>query len=202
MVKNNDDKSFIREKVLFYKPNFDLEILELGLDKFQVTQYKGGDFILKAGEVCKAIFMVESSITRCYFVDKDGEEKTMWLEPEKKVITEFESFSTQTSSKCDICCYEDSFVYSIDKDSLMHLYIQYHDWAIFGLLVMEEHYVDLLKFQNLISFNKASENYNLLERHFCRYLDIVPLKHLASWLNISPVHLSRVRKENQKRKLN
>lgn len=195
-------KDFIKQKVLSYKPDFDLKILELGLEKFQVSHYKSGDFILKAGEVCKGIFMVESSITRCYFVDKDGEEKTIWLEPQSTVITEYESFSTQTTSRCEICCYEDSFVYSIDKENLMMLYGLYHDWAIFGLLVMEEHYVNLLKFRNLISFNNASENYNFIESYFSRYLDIVPLKHLASLLNITPVHLSRIRKENQKNNLN
>ncbi|MGZ5210288.1 MAG: Crp/Fnr family transcriptional regulator, partial [Kaistella sp.] len=78
------------------------------------------------------------------------------------------------------------------------LYAKYHDWALFGLLVMEEHYVNLLKFGNTISFNNASENYDLVESYFARYLDVVPLKHLASWLNISPVHLSRIRKERIK----
>ncbi len=198
MAVNSGSKNFIRKKVLFYKPDFDLEILETGLEKFQIAEYKGGEFILKADEVCKRIYMVESSITRCYFIDKDGEEKTNWLQPEKTVITEYESFTTGMASKCNICCYEDSFVYSIDRENLGMLYAQYHDWAIFGLLVMEEHYVSLLKFQNLVSFNSATENYQHVETNFPRFLDIVPLKDLASWLNISPVHLSRIRKENQK----
>ena len=198
MVKNNEDKSFIKEKVLSYKPDFNLEILEIGLEKFQVFECKSGDFILKTGEICKRIFMLEKSITRCYFLDKEGEEKTVWLEPEKTLITDYESFGTQTISKCDICCYEDSLVYSIGRESLMMLYAQYHDWAIFGLLIMEEHYISLLKIKNLISFNSATENYDYIESYFPRYLDIVPLKHLASWLNISAVHLSRIRKERLK----
>ncbi|WP_417429073.1 Crp/Fnr family transcriptional regulator [Halpernia sp.] len=198
MQKNSRDKRFLREKVLSYKPDFNLEILEIGLDKFQISDCKSGDFILKNGEICKSIFMVENSITRCYFVDKDGEEKTIWLEPEKTVITDYESFSSQIISRCDICCYENSTVYSIDKQNLMMLYSQYHDWAIFGLLVMEEHYVGLMKIKNLISFNSATENYDFLESYFPRFLEIVPLKHLASWLNISAVHLSRIRKERIK----
>lgn len=198
MVKNNKNKSFLKDKVLSYKPDFDLEILEIGLEKFKISECKGGDFILKTGEICKSIFMIENSITRCYFVDRDGEEKTTWLEPEKTVVTDYESFSNQTVSRCNICCYEDSAVYSIDKESLMMLYAQYHDWAIFGLLVMEEHYVHLLKIKNLISFNSATENYDFIERHFPLFLDIVPLKHIASWLNISAVHLSRIRKERIK----
>ncbi|MBU8881891.1 hypothetical protein CBW16_00790 [Flavobacteriaceae bacterium JJC] len=198
MVKNKENRDFIRTKVLSYKPDFNLEILELGLEEFEVWNCKSGEFILKAGEICKRIFMVENSITRCYFVDKDGEERTVWLEEQSTVITEYESFSSQTVSKCDICCYEDSAVYSIDKENLMKLYARYHDWALFGLLVMEEHYVNLLKFGNTINFNNASENYDLVESYFSRYLDVVPLKHLASWLNISAVHLSRIRKERIK----
>lgn len=198
MAKNSIDKNFVKEKVLSYKPDFDLEILEIGLEKFQVFDCKRGDFILKKGEICKCIFMVENSITRCYYVDSNGEEKTVWLEPEKTVVTDYESFSTQTHSRCKICCYEDSKVYSIDRDSLMLLYAQYHDWAIFGLLVMEEHYVNLIKIKNLISFNNAAENYDFLETNFPHYLNIIPLKHLASWLNISAVHISRIRKERIK----
>ncbi|MGA9212163.1 Crp/Fnr family transcriptional regulator [Kaistella sp.] len=195
MGKNKD---FIREKVLSYKPDFNLEILELGLEKFNVSSCKSGDHILKAGEICKSIFMVGNSITRCYFIDKEGNEKTIWLAPEMTVITDYESFGSQTISKCDICCYEDSVVYSIDRESLMILYTEYHDWALFGLLVTEEHYVNLLKFRNIISFNNANGNYDFIESYFPRYFEVVPLKHLASWLNISAVHLSRIRKERIK----
>ncbi len=198
MVENNSHKNFIREKVLSYKPDFDLEILEAGLAEFNVSHCVGGDLILKAGEICKSIFMVENSITRCYFTDQEGDEKTIWLEPEKMVITDYESFRTQTASRCDIYCYEDSAVYSIEKQNLMKLYAKYHDWAIFGLLVMEEHYCNLLALRNTLSFNSANENYDLIKSYSSRYLDVVPLKHLASWLNISAVHLSRIRKEKAK----
>lgn len=202
MIKNKGDKDFIRQKVLAYKPDFDLEMLEIGLEQFQVFECKSGDFILKAGEICKGIFMCENSITRCYFEDRDGEERTIWLEQESTLITEYQSFSTQTPSKCDICCYEDSTIYTIDRDKLMMLYIQHHDWALFGLIIMEEHYVKLMNFRNIISFNTASENYDYIESYFLRYLNVVPLKHLASWLNISAVHLSRIRKERIKDDVN
>lgn len=198
MKESKREKDFIRNKVLSYKPDFDPEILEIGLEQFQVFTCKNGDFILKAGEICKGIFMAENSITRCYFVDQEGEEKTIWLEQEKTLITEYESFSSQTVSRCDICCYEDSTIFSIDREKLMELYIQHHDWALFGLTIMEEHYVKLMNFKNTISFNTASENYDYVESYFSRYLNVVPLKHLASWLNISPVHMSRIRAERFK----
>ncbi len=198
MVNNKGGKDFIRHKVLSYKPDFDLEILEKGLEKFEVFSCKSGDFILRAGETCRKIFMVENSITRCYFIDTEGEDRTIWLEAESTLVTEYESFSSQTVSRCHIYCYEDSNVYAIDKEDLMMLYAQYHDWAIFGLLIMEEHYVNLLKFRNTITFNNAGENYGFIESDYPRFLEVVPFKHLASWFNISAVHLSRIRKERIK----
>lgn len=198
MIKTDENKKFLREKLLSYKPNFDLEVLELGLEKFQISYCKSGDYILKSGEVCKRIFLIENSIARCYFTDLEGEEKTVWLETEETVFTDYESFGDQSISRCNICCYEDSPVYSIDRESLMQLYAQYHDWAIFGLIVMEEHYINLMKIKNLISFNSATDNYDFLESYYPKFLETVPLKHLASWLNISAVHLSRIRKERKK----
>lgn len=195
MENNADRKDFIRQKVLSYKPDFDLEILQKGLDKFEVFECKEGDYILRAGEVCKKILMAEHSITRCYFIDFEGEERTIWLEKENTLITEYESFRSQTVSRCNIFCYEDSTFYAIDKNELMMLYAQYHDWAIFGLLIMEDHYVELLRFRNTIIFNSAAENYDFIESNYPRFLQVVPFKHLASWFNISAVHLSRIRKE-------
>lgn len=194
----NEHLQIITKKLLSYKPNFDLEILDIGLKKFQVSEFKAGDCILKAGEICQNIFLVENSITRCYFQNADGDEKTIWLEPEMTFITDYESFSSQAMSRCDICCYEDSSVYFIDATSLLMLYEEHHEWAILGILIIEEHFVNVLKFRNTISFNNASENYDLVECYFSRYFDVVPLKHLASWLNISAVHLSRIRKERIK----
>lgn len=198
MVENIKQKEVLRKKILSYKPDFNREILEIGLDKFHTYNCSGGNYILKAGSMCESVFFIENSITRCFFVGEDGEEKTIWLEPEMSFVTDYESFSSKKSTRCDICCYQNTTVYAIDKPDLFMLYAKYHEWTLIGILIMEEQFVKLLKLRNMISFNSASENYELLESYFSTYLNVVPLKHLASWFNISPVHLSRIRKERSK----
>lgn len=88
-------KQKLREKILSYKPDFNPEILNIGLDMFNWSNCKAGDCIVKAGEPCKNIFFVENSISRCYFLGEDGEEKTLWLEPEMGFFTNHESFNLQ-----------------------------------------------------------------------------------------------------------
>lgn len=192
----------MREKILTYKPDFNLEILEIGLEKFIMSEYKSGDYLVKAGHKCKNLFILENSITRSYFIGEDGEEKTLWIEPETSFITDYESFSSDKKSLRNIQLYHDSFVLEISREELVDLYRNHHEWTLLGIIIIEEHFINLLRLRTTLNFNDASENYKLVELYYSQYLEVVPLKHLASWLNISPVHLSRIRKENQKRKVN
>lgn len=201
-MDNTRFRKLLREKILRYKPDFNLDILEIGLEKFILSEYKSGDYLVKAGHKCKNLFILENSITRSYFIGDDGEEKTLWIEPETSFITDYESFSSDQASLRNIRLYHDSFVFHISREELVNLYRNHHEWTLLGIIIIEEHFINLLRLRTTLNFNDASENYKLVELYYSQYLEVVPLKHLASWLNISPVHLSRIRKENQKRKLN
>lgn len=191
-------KQKLREKILSYKLDFNLEVLNMGLNQFQLLDCRAGEDIVKAGEACKKIFFVEKSISRCYFLGEDGEEKTLWLEPEMNFISDYESFNLQLISKCNIHLYQDSLVFSIERENLFNLYNTYHEWALVGIAIMEDHFLNLFKITTTIHFNNAITNYEHIESYFSKFLDVVPMKHLASWFNISPVHLSRIRTEKFK----
>lgn len=188
----------LREKILSYKPDFNLEILHIGLNQFQEADCKAGEDIVEVGEACNKIFFVENSICRCYFLDENGEEKTLWLEPEMSFISDYESFNLQLKSKCNIYLYQNSLVFSIERENLFQLYTTYHEWALVGIAIMEDHFLNLFKITTTIHFNNAITNYELIESIFSQFLEVVPMKHLASWFNISPVHLSRIRTEKLK----
>lgn len=201
-MTNTIFRELLRKKILSYKPDFNSEILEIGLEKFTLSEYKSGDYLVKAGHKCKNLFILENSITRSYFIGDDGEEKTLWIEPERSFITDYESFSSEQKSLRNIQLYHDSISLEISREDLVNLYRNYHEWTLLGIIIIEEHFINLLKLRTTLNFNDASENYKLVELYYSQYLELVPLKHLASWLNISAVHLSRIRKENQKRKVN
>ena len=200
-MDNTRFRKLLREKILRYKPDFNLDILEIGLEKFVLSEYKSGDYLVKAGHKCKNLFILENSITRSYFIGDDGEEKTLWIEPETSFITDYESFSSDQASLRNIRLYHDSFVFHISREELVNLYRNHHEWTLLGIIIIEEHFINLLRLRTTLNFNDASENYKLVELYYSQYLEVVPMKHLASWLNISPVHLSRIRKENQKKKI-
>lgn len=183
----------LRNKILQYHPQFDSSILEKGLQKFKVSEEKAGNHLLNSGEVCNYFSFAMHSISRCYANEENGEEKTVWIEPEQRFITDFISFKTNTPSRLNIQVYEDTLVYKIYKDDLEELYRTYHDWAFFGVNILEEYLLYTFNITNQFVNNTATENYLYIERFFPRFIHVVPLKHIASRLNISPVTISRIR---------
>ncbi len=189
--------NLLREQLLKYNPSFSEESLEKGLSLFKQQSFKAKSHILNSGEICDTLFFAESSITRCHFLDASGTEQTLWMKPEQTFITEYKSFSTQTASQFSLQFYEDTNVFYISREDLMELYKKSPDWALFGINLTEHVHVTLIDvFVNLLS-NDATNNYRYIEYAFPRFIQVAPLKDIASMLQISQVTLSRIRSGKQ-----
>lgn len=190
----------IIEELLQYNPSFTEKEIQDGLSLFEEKEFKANSFFSKAGEVCDAIFFTETAITRCFYIDIDGQEQTLWMKPEQTFITEYKSFSTEEKSQFTLQFYEDTKVLFISRKNLLKLYNQSKNWALFGIFLTEKvHTVLIDVFVNLLA-NDATRNYQYIEYMFPRFLQVAPLKDIASMLQISQVSLSRIRAGNQLKK--
>lgn len=190
-------KDAIREEILKYHPDFDEAELNRGLEYFEQQHYKAKDTVLKAGEVSEYLFFAERSISRCYYLDDNGEEQTLWMKPEQNFITEYKSFTSQKPSGFSLQFYEDTEAFRISRKDLLNLYQQSNDWAFFGVKLTEALHVTLIDvFVNLLA-NDATENYQYIAYAFPRFIQVAPLKDIASMLQMSPVSLSRIRAGKQ-----
>ncbi len=135
-----------------------------------------------------------------FYVDSDGQEQTLWMKPEKTFITEYKSFANEDKSQFSLQFYEDTKVLMISRKNLLHLYSTSKNWALFGIFLTEKVHITLIDvFVNLIS-NDATRNYQYIEYAFPRFIQVAPLKDIASMLQISQVSLSRIRAGNQLKK--
>ena len=174
--------------------------MKIGLDFFKLQSYKAKDYILQEGKISNILFFANSSVSRCFYYDENGEEKTVWMEPEHIFITDFESFIKNCPSKYYLQFYQDTDVWIIFRKDLLRLYENYKDWAIWGIRLMEYYHVRILDLFTIMFRNSASENYQFIEQHFSHFLQIAPLKDIASMLNLSPITLSRIRAGTQTKK--
>jgi len=192
MIKEKLKKEFLR-----YNPNFTDEDIAIGFPYFELKSFKAKEYILKEGKICDWLFFTESSITRCYYLDQDGKEQTLWMKPEQTFITEYKSFVHRTPSTFNLQFYEDTEAYCISRDHLLKLFQASNAWSLFGVSLTENIHITLIDvFVNLLA-NDATRNYQYIEYMFPRFLQVAPLKDIASMLQVSQVTLSRIRAGTQ-----
>jgi len=194
-------KEKLIEEILKYHPNFKEEELNKGLEKFEFKNFKAKEIVLEAGKAADMLYFCQSSISRCFYLDNEGVEQTFWMKPEQTFITEYKSFVNQAPSQFSLQFYEDTEAFCISRVDLLNLYKTTNDWAFFGTQLMEALHVVLIDvFVNLLA-NDATRNYEYIEYMFPRFLQVAPLKDIASMLQMSPVSISRIRAGSQTKKI-
>ncbi|MFC0776981.1 Crp/Fnr family transcriptional regulator [Flavobacterium sp. HJSW_4] len=149
--------------------------------------------LVNRGEVCGKIFFVASGLLRIYFTDEKGEEKTFHFCMENTFATDYESFLKGVPSSFSIQAVEDSVVLLVSREMLESLYSLLGEGQKLGRLIAEDYFFILNEKIKSIYVNSPMERYKAMNMRFPNLLQRVPQYHIASYLNISPVHLSRLK---------
>ncbi len=193
-------KEKLVQEILSYHPDFPNNELEKGVSLFELREFKAKDLIAEKGKISNDLFFAQSSVTRCFYFDQEGTEQTLWMKPEQTFIADFKSFTLQKPSDFSLQFYEDTSAYCISRQNLLKLYSESKDWALFGALLTEQLHVTLIDvFVNLLA-NDATQNYQYIEYAFPKFIQVAPLKDIASMLQMSQVSLSRIRSGTQVKK--
>jgi len=190
-------KALLKQALLQYNPAFTEAEMDLGLRRFEEKSFSARSLVSEMGQVTDYLFFAESSITRCFYLDLEGQEQTLWMKPEQVFITEYKSFVHRNPSQFSLQFYEDTRAMMISRDNLLALFQESPNWALFGVFLTERVHITLIDvFVNLLA-NDATRNYQYIEYMFPRFLQVAPLKDIASMLQISQVSLSRIRAGTQ-----
>lgn len=183
-----------------YHPGFTEAALEVGRPFLKKKSCRAKELLLEPSQTCEHLYLAESAIIRCFYSDQHGEEQTLWMKPEQTFLTEYKSFVNGQPSDFGLQVYEETELVCIHRKALLDLYEQSSEWALFGIHLTEYLHINLIEvFVNLLA-NDATQNYRYIEYAFPRFLQVAPLKDIASMLHISPVTLSRIRAGTQSKK--
>jgi CRP-like cAMP-binding protein len=162
---------------------------------FSSQELSKGDFWLKQGKVCDRVAFLISGKLRNYYVDNAGKEITCYFVRPQHFISSFTSFLTNTPANEYISALEDSVLRVISKKNLEELSLEVPKMQIFRRVIAENLFITMEKRIVMLQSQSAYERYEGMLKDNPDIILSVPLQYTASFLGITPQHLSRLRKE-------
>lgn len=170
---------------------FSEQQMETLLSRLKHLTVKKDGYLVREEQVCRTFYFVNRGSFRHYRIEDDGTEATLNLYVEGEWVFEYKSFISQQPSAAIIQAAEDSEVFSLsgwDFHELIKISDLYFRLGkIFGQAIQNQDYQ-----HNRLS---PEEKYALLLENKPQLLQKFPLKHIASYLGMTPETLSRVRKK-------
>ena len=159
---------------------------------FTTRNYNKKEILLQSDKICNNIFFINKGLLRIFFMDKNGNESTFYFSQENDFAATYESFLNRTPSNYTIEAMEDTEVVHMSYKMVVDGYKKLRYGEKLGRLLAEKYFIIFSrKIQNIYT-KTPYERYQLMNSQFPSIRQRVPQHYIASYLNISSVHLSRL----------
>jgi CRP-like cAMP-binding protein len=161
---------------------------------FKEKKLAKNEYLFREGQTSQHIYFICSGLIRNYYL-KDGVEVTRHFALENELLSAYVSFLTQTPTLENVHTLEDCELLEISYDDLQRIYTLYPVWGNFFRQLLEKVYIETTKRIEGFICKTAEERYIDLITRRPYLVQRVSLQHLATYLGITPVSLSRIRKK-------
>lgn len=155
-------------------------------------KFQKGDTILEEGKVCRALYFVKCGMVRQYYY-KNRKDVTEHFSFEGRIVFCIESFLKQEPSRLIVEALESTKLYAIPYDDLQNLMMRNQEIDLLYRKVLEHVAISSQEHADSQRFENAAERYERLLRDKPEIVLRAPMVHIASFLQMTPETLSRVR---------
>lgn len=155
-------------------------------------KFQKGELILKEGDVCQNIYWVAKGLVRQYYY-KNGKELTEYMATENQIVMSIESLFKEAPSRQQIQTLEPSILYALPKASLEREAVRNVNIQMLYRKILEESLIISQVHADMLRFESAQERYAKLVKSSPQLILRAPLVYIASYLQMTPETLSRVR---------
>lgn len=166
---------------------------ELFSSKLQRRVFDRKQSVIKAGEVENYISYIDEGIIR-YYMEEGDKDITFEIAFENSLAAVYDSFLTRTPVNFCAEALTPTVFWSISYADLQSFYDMSSVGDRLGRLATEQLYIRKNKRQLSLLKDSAEQRYLKLLQEQGHFIQLVPLKYLASYIGITPQALSRIRR--------
>ncbi len=167
----------------------ELDVLESVLVPLKFSK---GEMILKEGEICRYIYYIERGLIRQFYF-KNGKQITEHLGEDRTMFMCIESLFREEPTKLQVEALEPTMVYALPKSKLEEVAMHNVNIQILYRKILEESLIISQVHADLVRFETAQNRYKRMCKLSPQVILRAPLVYIASYLQMTPETLSRVR---------
>lgn len=157
-----------------------------------------GDIVLPEGEICRAMYFVDKGMVRQFYY-KNGKDVTEHFSFEGRIVFCIESFLKQEPSRLIVEALENTVLYAIPYEAWHISMLQNQEMEMLYRKILEHALISSQEHADSQRFENAAERYARLLETKPEIILRAPMLHIASFLQMTPETLSRVRSAEYKK---
>ena len=167
----------------------ELDILESVLVPMKFAK---GEIVLAEGDTCQNIYWIVKGLLRQYYY-KNNKELTEYMAAENTIMMSIESLFKEKPSMQIIQALEPTLIYAMPKAELEAVAMRSVNIQILYRKILEESLIISQQRADMLRFESAQDRYQKLVKSAPQLVLRAPLVVIASYLQMTPETLSRVR---------
>jgi len=162
---------------------------------FKLSIFKKNEFFIRAGENPDRFGIIISGLFRYFYIDNKGKEYTKYFAIENDLLISYSAILSGEVSKFYIESLETSEILISSYKKFNELTQNSLSWNKIARKLIEQQYIKKEIREYRFLFNDAETRYLHFLEDYPGLIDRVKHYHIASYLGITPVALSRIRKK-------
>lgn len=177
--------------ILYFDPSSVPGLHDIYLEYVRERIISRHEFLLTSGEICKNIYFVEAGLLRCFY-RHENKEISSWFAQEGDFCWSPESFLHQQPGVEQIQALEDSVVSYFSVDALRCICTLFPEYRELERTVTQRHLLAVQKKMQAMWMVQSPDRLAWFRSTFPGLQERIHGKHLASWLGITEVMMSRI----------
>lgn len=161
---------------------------------FTYHHFHPGQDIIECGDIVRDIHFVYSGLARYYYLTDEGKEFNKSFAPRGDVISSILSLVTQEPVPFFVNALLETETFSIPYQMFLTFTHEYRDWNHLAISLLEMLAIKKERREADFLLCSPTQRYQNFLKEFPDIEGIIPNYHIASYLGITEVALSRIRK--------
>src|SRR5258708_16689019 len=162
---------------------------------FQPVSVPKGGFLLRAGDVPDTLGFVVSGVMRSFFITSDGNEIARSFRVENSFVASYSAFFLGGPSRMFLQALKSTLLLVTPYRAYQELTAGHVCWQIMDRKLAQQLFIRLEQRESELLLDDATTRYLKFRADYPGLEDRVKQQHIASYLGITPVTLSRIRSQ-------